>query len=53
MARTPSYDMTSSSSSSRLDDDDDDDDVELAGAYGDVFSKSIEKLRGASAVRLD
>jgi hypothetical protein len=41
--------VASSSLSTGLEDDFD---TELAGAYGDIFSKSIEKLKDASTVRL-
>jgi hypothetical protein len=41
-----------SSSSLTLRSDGEDDNAEVAGAYGDVFSKSIEKLKDASSVSL-
>ena len=41
-----------SSSSVALRSDGEDDNTEVAGAYGDVFSKSIEKLKDASSVSL-
>jgi hypothetical protein len=41
--------VPSSSLSTKLDEDFD---TELAWAYGDIFSKSIEKLKDASTVRL-
>jgi hypothetical protein len=41
--------VPSSSLSTKLEEDFD---TELAWAYGDIFSKSIEKLKDASTVRL-